>query len=135
MSDFKLLHQETIPVRWGDMDALGHVNNTVYFRYYETCRVSWFDALGAGMTQADDEGAVIINASATFLKPIVYPANVIVKMYGGNPGNSSFDTRYEICDASDESVLYSTGEAKVIWMDQVANKSKTIPDSLRNMMS
>jgi len=41
----KLVHVERIPIRWGDMDAMGHVNNTVYFRYMEQARISWFDAL------------------------------------------------------------------------------------------
>ena len=41
----KLVHVERIAVRWGDMDAMGHVNNTVYFRYMEQARISWFDAL------------------------------------------------------------------------------------------
>jgi len=39
----KLVHIERIPVRWGDMDAMGHVNNTVYFRFMEQTRISWFE--------------------------------------------------------------------------------------------
>ena len=41
----KLVHTERIPVRWGDMDAMGHVNNTVYFRYMEQTRICWFEKL------------------------------------------------------------------------------------------
>ena len=41
----RLAHVERIPIRWGDMDAMGHVNNTVYFRYMEQARISWFGAL------------------------------------------------------------------------------------------
>ena len=40
----KLVHESIIPVRWGDMDALGHVNNAVYFRYIEQARVNWLDS-------------------------------------------------------------------------------------------
>ena len=43
----KLVHTEIIPIRWGDMDAMGHVNNTVYFRYMEQARICWFDATRA----------------------------------------------------------------------------------------
>ena len=42
----KLVHQMVIPIRWGDMDAMGHVNNTVYFRYLETVRIDWFRSIG-----------------------------------------------------------------------------------------
>ena len=42
----KLVHAMTVPVRWGDMDAMGHVNNAVYFRYLETVRIDWFRSIG-----------------------------------------------------------------------------------------
>ena len=44
----KLVHVEHMTMRWGDMDALGHMNNAVYFRYLEPARISWFERLGAG---------------------------------------------------------------------------------------
>jgi acyl-CoA thioester hydrolase len=37
----KLAHEMVMPIRWGDMDAMGHVNNTVYFRYLEVVRIEW----------------------------------------------------------------------------------------------
>ena len=42
----KLTHEMVIPIRWGDMDAMGHVNNTIYFRYFEIVRIEWFDSIG-----------------------------------------------------------------------------------------
>ena len=41
------VHTTTVPIRWGDMDAQGHVNNTVYFRYMEQARVEWFERMRA----------------------------------------------------------------------------------------
>ena len=43
----KLTNEMVIPVRWGDMDAMGHVNNTVYFRYFEVARLDWLFRVGA----------------------------------------------------------------------------------------
>ena len=43
----KLLHTTTIKMRWGDMDALGHLNNTYYFRYMETARLEWLESINA----------------------------------------------------------------------------------------
>ena len=51
----KLVHEMRFPVRWGDMDAMGHVNNTVYFRYLETARIDWLVSVRA--TQPADQGA------------------------------------------------------------------------------
>ena len=42
----KFVNELVIPIRWGDMDAMGHVNNTVYFRYLESTRIDWFDKIG-----------------------------------------------------------------------------------------
>ena len=45
-SEFHTVFDMSMPIRWGDMDAFGHVNNTVYFRYMEQVRISWFEQLG-----------------------------------------------------------------------------------------
>ena len=42
----KLVYESLIPIRWGDMDAMGHLNNAVYFRYMETIRIDWMHANG-----------------------------------------------------------------------------------------
>ena len=57
----KLVHTLRMPIRWGDMDAMGHVNNTVYFRYVETARIDWFRVIGADVNPRG-EGALIVNA-------------------------------------------------------------------------
>lgn len=130
-----LLHKESMVVRWGDMDALGHVNNVMYFRYFEQTRVNWLASIGeAESVNTASEGPVIINAMATFLKPIVFPATVVIEMYGGKPGRSSFNTWYEIKDADDDSILYTTGESKVVWADQKANTSMPVPDKIRALL-
>jgi acyl-CoA thioester hydrolase len=41
----KLVYEMTIPIRWGDMDAMNHVNNTTYFRYLETMRIDWMRSI------------------------------------------------------------------------------------------
>src|SRR5689334_25406807 len=82
------------------MDALGHVNNTVYFRYMEQARLEWLyaqQARGYG-----DTGPVIVNASCTFLVPVVYAGEVEVRMSLGDIGRSSIASFYELCVANAE---------------------------------
>jgi acyl-CoA thioester hydrolase len=112
----KLVHTEIIPMRWGDMDAMGHVNNTVYFRFMEQGRIAWFDSLGVTRS-GTGEGPAIINASCTFLKQLVYPGNVEVKTYAGQTGRSSFETWIEMRPSYDSEVIYAEGSAKVVWVD------------------
>jgi acyl-CoA thioester hydrolase len=132
MTDRKLVHVETIPVRWGDMDAMGHVNNTVYFRYMEQTRISWFEALLPRGEAWGTTGIVIVNASCNFRKPINYPASVEVKMYAGPLGASSVPTFYDLL-VQDQ--VYADGEAKVVFVDMQKQKAVRIPENLRAKMS
>jgi acyl-CoA thioester hydrolase len=84
--DHKLVHVERIPIRWGDMDAMGHVNNTVYFRYMEQARIGWFDGLVPEAQAWKTTALVIASASCNFKRPINYPGTVEVKLYAGVPG-------------------------------------------------
>ena len=112
-----LLYSLTIPVRWGDMDALGHVNNAAYFTYMEQVRVAWLASVGAeALGPGAREGSVIVNACCTFTKPITYPATLRVEMHGGAPGRSSFESYYTLQDA-DTDVVYATGTARVVWVN------------------
>src|ERR1700741_3481341 len=115
MSEKKLVHVERIAIRWGDMDAMGHVNNTVYFRYMEQARIAWFEALVPGAEAWSEMSIVIVNASCNFRKPIKYPGMVEVKVFGGAPGGSSVPTHYEL-RVKDE--LYADGAATVVFLDR-----------------
>jgi len=126
----KLVLTTSIPVRWGDMDAYRHVNNTIYFRYFEQARVEWLEQSGSTVSLEYPVAPVIINASCTFLIPVNYPATVVVRMYLGEPGRSSVMTWYELGVEGDDR-LYAEGAAKVVWMDPVTGKSVPLPDDVR----
>lgn len=128
-----LVHTTLMPIRWGDMDAYQHVNNTTYFRYMEQARVEYLEGLGYSILP-ENTAPVIINASCTFLIPLTYPGNVEVRMFLGAPGRSSFMSSYEI-RIKDDDTLYATGEAKIVWTDVASGKSVPIPEDLRVRLS
>ena len=132
MAERRLVHVEHIPVRWGDMDAMGHVNNTVFFRYMEQTRISWFEALLPRGEAWGATGIVIVNASCNFKKPINYPGTVEVRMYAGPPGGSSLATFYEL---KIENEVHADGAATVVFIDMEKQKAMRIPDVLRNLIS
>jgi acyl-CoA thioester hydrolase len=131
MVDKKLMHVERIPIRWGDMDAMGHVNNTVYFRFMEQARIGWFDALVPQGEAWRATGIVIANASCNFKRPINYPGTVEVKLLVGPPGGSSVPTYYEL--RVDEE-LYADGEATVVFIDMQKQKPIRIPQNIREAL-
>ena len=128
----KLIYATILPIRWGDMDAMNHVNNTVYFRYMEQARIEWLESLGYGTGQHTDEGPVIVNAGCTYLVPLVYPGNVEVRMFIGHPGRSSLPTHYELRLQGNEK-LYATGDAKMVWIKPASGRSIPLPDNMRSL--
>lgn len=124
-----LVHTLSMPLRWGDMDAYGHANNTVFFRFFEEARITWLSSLELG-GENEPTGPIIIKTSATFLKELSHPATVEVKTYAGKAGTTSLDNWHTITD-SDTGELYAEGYAKLVWFDRTARKSTALPERLR----
>ena len=130
---YRLLRRTRMAIRWGDMDAMGHVNNTLYFRYLEQARIELFEELGCPATPGG-VGPVIINAHCTFLKQLRYPGDIEVTSWAGSPGRSSFESLHEIRRIDEPDVLYALGGAKVVWVDQRVEKSMPLPPAIRELI-
>ena len=131
MDEKKLVHVERIAIRWGDMDAMGHVNNTVYFRYMEQARINWFESVVPHAEAWSSVGIVVVNASCNFRKPINYPGTVEVKVFAGAPGGSSVATFYEL---SLNEEIHADGAATVVFIDVKEQKPLRIPQTIREAL-
>ncbi|MBU0753412.1 MAG: acyl-CoA thioesterase [Gammaproteobacteria bacterium] len=128
-----LVHTTQVPIRWGDMDAMGHVNNTVYFRYMEQARIAWLESLGYGVAVTLDESPVIVNASCTFIVPFTYPGTVEIRTFAGKPGRSSLPTWHEMSKVG-EDTLYAEGASKIVWTLASTGKSAPLPEAIRKLV-
>jgi acyl-CoA thioester hydrolase len=129
----KLTYEMVIPIRWGDMDAMGHVNNTIYFRYLEIVRIEWMHAVG-GAFKPDGVGPVIVNAFCNFIRQLEYPGDVLAKHYVANPGRTSFDAFVTLERTDEPGVIYAEGGATTVWIDFPAKRSVPLPDGLRALL-
>lgn len=123
-----------MPIRWGDMDAMGHVNNTVYFRYLEQARIEWFESIGRNGRDGNGHGPVLINAHMTFLKQLRYPGDIECRVYAGQLGRSSFETKIEVRRTDLPDVVWAEGGAKVVWCDYAVEKSVPVPEEIRRLI-
>lgn len=130
----KLVYELVIPIRWGDMDLMGHVNNTVYFRYFESARLAWLFAIGAPPNPLG-EGPVIVNAFCNFRRQLEFPGDLVAKHYVANPGRSSFDTYITLERTDEPGVIAADGGSKTVWTDSRAKKSAPLPEWLRALVS
>ncbi len=130
----KLVFEMTVPMRWGDMDAMNHVNNTIYFRYLETVRIEWFRTIGC-VPDPRGEGPVIVNAFCNFYRQLEYPGDVRLKMYASDPGRTTFESWATMERIDTPGVIYAEGGATTIWVDFPAQKSRPLPQWLRDLVS
>ena len=129
----KLTFEMVMPIRWGDMDAMGHVNNTIYFRYMEIVRLEWLHKVG-GAADAGGNGMVIVNAFCNFIKQLEYPGDVLAKHYVANAGRTSFDTFITLERTDAPGLIYASGGAKTVWVNYAQQKSVPLPDALRRLV-
>ena len=127
-----LVHTSLQPMRWGDMDALGHVNNTVYFRYMEQVRIEWVYALANGRGYDDGQGPVIVNASCNFAVPLVYPAQVEERMHIGDPGRTSLGSYYDLLV---DGRRCADGAARMVWTERASGRPVALPAHVLALLS
>ena len=130
----KLVYETTIPIRWGDMDAMGHINNTIYFRYLEIARVDWLNQFNAA-PGPEGEGPVIVNAFCNFYKQLEYPGDVLIKTYTSDPGRTTVETWATMEQAANPGVIHAAGGATLIWVDFPKQKAIDLPAWLRDIVT
>lgn len=133
LSSKKPVFVSRIPIRWGDMDAMGHVNNTVFFRYLEQARIEWYSHIGRGKRAGTE--TVVVHCHCTYYAPLTYPGEIEVRTWAGSPGRSSFEIVQEIRRTDDPDTLCAIGGSKVVWVDPETGKSTPLPDIMRELMA
>jgi len=127
-----LVHELELPILWGDMDSLGHVNNTRYFRYMEQIRVSWAQSMGV-YSNGLDEGPVIVNTFCNFYRPLVFPGNVRLRLYVANTGRTSMDTYVSIERTDAPGEVFAQGGATLVWVGLQDGRPRALPAFMRSL--
>ena len=119
-----------LPIRWADMDALGHVNNTVYFTFCESARIAYFSAIDlASFAEKDSDGPGLVAANLNFRRQMKYPGSIRVTARTSKIGSKSFNLDYEIIDLADHAVV-ADGSSVCVWVDYAESKAKRLPEQL-----
>lgn len=127
-----LLHTEVIAIRWGDMDAMRHVNNTVYFRFMEQARIGWLDSLRDALI-AEGAGTVVASTTCNFRRPFTYPGTVEANVSIGRIGRSSISTLYEM-RLQGGTVVHADGEATIVWINMASGRAVRVPLAIRHRL-
>jgi acyl-CoA thioester hydrolase len=119
----------TLGVRWRDLDAFNHVNNSNYLTYLEEARLQWLRHLRDWFSE--DAMPVLAASELQYRRPIAWPATLHIELRCTRLGNSSLTLAHRIIDADDASCLYSDGHVVMVWMNPATGKSAALPASIR----
>lgn len=115
-----------VPLRWGDMDAMGHINNVVYFRLMEEARIQWFAQMGFS-TLPQGEAPILAHASCDFTRALNYPGDAMVRQQVTRIGRSSIEMRVVIEKDGEPGIEYARGRCVVVWYDYAKAASARWP--------
>ena len=115
---------------WGDMDAFDHVNNTVYFRYFEDARIAYFDKLGVReYKDKTNIGPILANTDCNFKLPLKYPDNIYIAGRSTILSPKKFRMDYVVFSESLDSIA-AEGQGLLVYYDYNAGESCQIPEQI-----
>ncbi len=115
---------------WGDMDAYQHVNNTVFFRYFEDARMAYFERIGVNsLMQAKRLGPILASTRADFKAPLTYPDTLLVAARIQSAQGKKISMQYQVFSTSQQKIA-AEGEGLIIYFDYEKQQSCPIPDSI-----
>ncbi|MGH8453855.1 MAG: acyl-CoA thioesterase [Nevskiales bacterium] len=124
-------HFTSLPVQWGDMDMLGHVNNVIFFRYAESGRIAYFDQmLGNDPDIWGGEGPILAEIQCRFIQQMRYPAQLEIGTRTVKIGSRSLAIECGIFKQGEEAPV-ATSRAAVVWFNYREQKAALVPDTLR----
>ena len=122
-------------VRWGEMDALHHVNNSVYFQYFEYARIDFFQRLGLQTLGAmSEEGPILAHIECQFISPIVYPDTITVTTKVGKIGNTSLHIHHEIYSQAQKQIV-AKGSSVIVMYNYSKGEKVLVSDAIRQVLT
>lgn len=119
-----------LQVRYRDLDTYNHVNNAVYFTYFESARV---EALHQFFRDDPNFGIVIVHASATYLKPAFLRELLTIRLWVSKIGNTSFTLNYEVLKKKTSEVI-ATGKTIQVVINPKTGEKQAIAESFKDFL-
>jgi acyl-CoA thioester hydrolase len=133
MADVPFRFSITFDIRWRDLDALGHVNNAVYFTYLEEARVRYLRELEMVSDNPVEVGIILAGSSCQFKSPLELGEQVTVRLRVRELRNSSFVIEYRI--EGDGGRLAATADSVQVCYDYEERHPVPIPDVWREIIT
>ncbi len=115
---------------WGDMDAFGHINNTVYFRYFEDARIAYFDRIGVHkQIKQLSVGPILATTQCNFRLPLDYPDRINIATRSSILSAKKFSMEYVVFSER-HGAIAAEGDGLIVYYDYANGKSCEIPKTI-----
>jgi acyl-CoA thioester hydrolase len=121
----------SLPVQWGEQDAFGHVNNTVYFRWFESARIAYLERAGLSALMVREQiGPILAAIGCNYRRQLKFPDTVDVGSRITRIGRTSLTMAHALCSRS-QSALVADGQSTIVVFDYRAQRSVPVPSEIR----
>lgn len=121
-----------LPVFWGDMDYFRHLNNIIFFRYFESARIEYLQRIGFREQDAHTGlGPILHSTHARFRRPIEWPDTVLVAARTVEVGDDRFTQEYRLVSRAQGEVA-ADGGGILVAFDYAAGRKAALPESVKN---
>ncbi|HEY2883138.1 MAG TPA: thioesterase family protein [Pirellulales bacterium] len=120
------------PIQWGDQDMFGHVNNIVYFRWFESGRVDYLNRLGfSRMHGTAEHGPILANATCNYRRQLTFPDTVRLGARAVHVGRSSIRIEHAVFSVRQGLALAADGTSTIVMFNYEAQTPIPVPDEIR----
>jgi acyl-CoA thioester hydrolase len=124
-----------VPVMWGEMDAFQHVNNVVYFRYFENARIVYSERAGLhAFKEQSGIGPILGSTSCRYKFPLTYPDIVSVGAKTVHFAEDRFTMQYVVVSHRHRKIA-AEGDGVIVIYDYLNNKKTAMPDEIRRRLT
>ncbi len=131
-SDFRFFCP--LAVRWGDMDALSHVNNAAYMTYLESARIAFFERWGWRFPGVQGGIPVVVSQTFNYRRQVTYPARLEIGVRCAEVRHRSFVLAYGVFPEGSETPV-GDGRTVLAWVESGAGRAVSVPDDLRRLLT
>jgi len=122
-----------LPVQWGDQDAFGHVNNVVYFRWFESARIDLLNQFPSSVTMSGSGlGPILASIQCDYRRQLRFPDTVYIGSRMTRVGRSSADIVHKVI-SHQQGQLVAEGSSVIVIFDYTAQRVTRIPEDLRKL--
>ena len=129
LSEFSFITQ--MNVEWGDMDALQHVNNVEYFKYFQKARIAYFEKNSSEDLFVESRiSTILASTQCKFIYPLKYPDTISIGARVDLMADQYFTMKYAVISQKYQRIV-AIGDAKVVMFDYVKNKKTLVPEQIK----